>query len=225
MFLAVMVIGLVGLVMMALPALGGHHLSHVSMHGHGHGPGAGTSFGHPVGGHPVGGNAPGGAVARAHGAALPALATPTRRRFIPSPRAVFSVLALYGAFGNALVHAAHLSSGSAALLALGPALLVEGILIRPVWNLLFRFRAEATPPLEELILCEAEAVVPFRNGRGVVAMVRDGRRIQLSARLCDRDAGVPVAFGQRLRIEDVDARRERVTVSLLPKDAGASHPT
>jgi len=222
-FLTVMVIGLVGLVMMALPALGGHHLSHTGMHGPANGPGPG--FGHPAGGHSVGGHGPGGAVVRAHGAALPALGTPTRRRFIPSPRAVFSVLALYGAFGNALVHAAHLTSGSAALLALAPALLVEGILIRPVWNLLFRFRAEATAPLEELILCEAEAVVPFRNGRGVVATIRDGRRIQLGARLCDRDAASPVVFGQRLRIEDVDARRERVTVSLLPEDEGASHPT
>jgi hypothetical protein len=138
---------------------------------------------------------------------------------------VFSLLALYGAFGNALVHAAHLTSASAALVALGPALLVEGILIRPVWNLLFRFRAEATSPLEELIFCEAEAVVPFRNGRGVVATIRDGRRIQLGARLCDRDAACPVLFGQRLRIEDVDARRERVTVSLFSKDEGSSHPT
>jgi hypothetical protein len=138
---------------------------------------------------------------------------------------VFSLLALYGAFGNALVHAAHLTSASAALVALGPALLVEGILIRPVWNLLFRFRAEATSPLEELIFCEAEAVVPFRNGRGVVATIRDGRRIQLGARLCDRDAAFPVVFGQRLRIEDVDARRERVTVSLLPRDEGSSHST
>jgi hypothetical protein len=224
-FLTVMVIGLVGLVMMALPALGGHPVSHVSMHGHGPGPGSGTAFGHPVGGHPVGGHNGGGAVVRAHGAALPALGTSTRRRVIPSPRAVFSVLALYGAFGNALVHAAHLTGGSAALLALGPALLVEGVLIRPVWNLLFRFRAEATPPLEELIFCEAEAVVQFRNGKGVVAMIRDGRRIQLSARLWDRDAGAPVAFGQRLRIEDVDARRERVTVSLLPKDEVSSEPT
>jgi hypothetical protein len=138
---------------------------------------------------------------------------------------VFSLLALYGAFGNALCHAAHVTSGSAALMALGPALLVEGVLIRPVWNLLFRFRAEATSPLGELIFCEAEAVVPFRNGRGVVATIRDGRRIQLGARLCDRDAAFPVVFGQRLRIEDVDARRERVTVSLLPRDEGSSHST
>lgn len=224
MFLTLMVIGLVGLLMMALPALGGHHLSHVSSHGLSHGlshgpspgPSSGTGFGDPLPGHPVGGHDLGGAAVQAHGAALPALVTPIRRRVLPSPRAVFSVLALYGAFGNALVHAAHLTSGNAALIALGPALLVEGVLIRPVWNLLFRYRAEATSPLEELIFCEAQAVVPFRNGRGVVSMIRDGRRIQLSARLCDQDAATPVAFGQRLRIEDVDARRERVTVSLLP---------
>jgi riboflavin transporter FmnP len=128
---------------------------------------------------------------------------------------VFSVFALYGAFGNALVHAAHLSVASAAVIAIVPALLVEWVLIRPVWNLMFRFRADASSSLEELILAEAHAVVPFRNGQGVISTVRDGRRVQLHARLCDQDAALPVAFGQRLRIEDVDARRERVTVSVL----------
>jgi hypothetical protein len=213
-FLTMMVVGLVGLVMMAVPAFGRHH----------HLP--------PVQGPQHAGSGPGGShvpaagagVAPGHPSATPALrssqiglATAPRgtRRFIPSPRAVFSVLALYGAFGNAIVHAAHLTAGSAALIAIGPALCAEWSLIRPVWNLMFRFKADASSPLEELILAEAQAVVPFRNGRGLITTVRDGRRVQLNARLCDRHAALPVAFGQRLRIEDVDARRERVTVSLL----------
>jgi hypothetical protein len=229
-FLAIMVVGLVGLVMMALPALGGHHLP--ALHGHGHGLGSGGSHG----------ISPSAGAAHAHSTAI---AAPSRmpsstevvlgagtatashlgRRFIPSPRAVCSVLALYGAFGNALVHAAHLGRGSAALLAIGPALLVEWVLIRPVWNLMFRFRAEASSPLEELILAEAQAVVPFHNGRGLITTIRDGRRIQLQARLCDQDAALPVAFGQRLRIEDVDARRERVTVSVIAGDEAIRNQT
>ena len=126
--------------------------------------------------------------------------------------------ALYGAFGNALVRAAHLTTARAALLAIGPTLLVEWLLVRPLWNLLFRFQGEASAPLEALVMSEAEAVVPFRNGRGIVSTVRDGRRVQLPARLCDAQAALPVKVGDRLRIEDVDARRERVTVSVISND-------
>jgi hypothetical protein len=235
-FLTVMVIGLVGLVMMALPALGGHR-SLPPTHGHAHGAGLGhhgVHAGPPAPGH----GAAGAHVAHAHPTAIRAAqaerlivattgATTARggRRFIPSPRAVFSLFALYGASGNALVHAAHLTTGRAALIALGPALLVEGLLIRPVWRLLFRFRAEASSPLEQLILTEARAVVPFRNGRGLVTTIRDGRQVQLSARLCEQQVAFPVAFGQRLRIEDVDARHERVTVSVISDDRTPITPT
>ena len=200
MFLTLMVVGLVGLVMMAIPALGGHrHLGHIQTHGqvHAHG----TSLAH-------------------HGGHAHAHSHPARDglRFLPSPRALFSLSALYGAFGNALVRAAHLSTTRAALIAVVPALLVEWLLIRPIWNLLFRFQGQASAPLEALIMSEAEAVVPFRNGKGIVATVRDGRRVQLQARLADGQAALPVKFGQRLRIEDVDARRECVTVSVISND-------
>jgi len=203
-FLTLMVVGLVGLVMMAIPALGGHrHLGHVQTHAHVHVHGHGTGVAH-------------------HGTH-----THTARdglRFLPSPRALFSLSALYGAFGNALVRAAHLTTTRAALLAIVPALLTEWLLIRPIWNLLFRFQGQASGPLEALIMSEAEAVVPFRNGKGIVATVRDGRRVQLQARLSDSQAALPVKFGQRLRIEDVDARRECVTVSVISNDnpAGSS---
>jgi hypothetical protein len=234
-FLTMMVIGIVGLVMMALPALGGHHLP---PGGHGIGHGAGAGHGLPVqhaahGGALASGHSPHVAVSAAsradvgafqlHPTTLP-VARPGRR-FIPSPRAVFSMLALYGACGNALVHAAHLRVASAALVAVGPAFLMEWFLIRPVWNLMFRFQGEASSPLGELIFAEAHAVVPFRNGRGLVTTVRDGRRVQLHAQLCVEQAASPVSFGQRLRIEDVDARRERVTVSLLPDAPAIRNPT
>jgi hypothetical protein len=193
-FLALMVVGLVGLTMMAIPALGGHrHVGHVQTHGHA----AGTDLAHHAG--------------HVHGAhdAL---------RFLPSPRALFSVAALYGAFGNALVRAAHLTTTRAALIAFLPALLTEWLLIRPIWKLLFRFQGQASAPLETLILSEAEAVVPFRNGKGIVTTVRDGRSVQLQARLLPSQAALSVPCGQRLRIEDVDARRECVTVSVISNE-------
>jgi hypothetical protein len=235
-FLTLMVIGIVGLVMMALPALGGHHMP-PGGHGTGHGAGLGQGLaGHHAAhgaalasGHSTHvGASPGGARADAGAFPLHPTTLPVARsgrRFIPSPRAVFSMLALYGACGNALVHAAHLRAASAALVAIGPAFLLEWFLIRPVWNLMFRFQGEASSPLGELIFAEAHAVVPFRNGRGLVTTVRDGRRVQLHAQLCIEQATSPVSFGQRLRIEDVDARRERVTVSLLPEGPASRNPT
>jgi hypothetical protein len=139
----------------------------------------------------------------------------SRWRFVPSPRAVFSVLALYGAFGNAGVHAFHLAPGLSALAAALPALLVEWTLVRPLWKMLFRLQASESSPLEQLALTEAEAVVPFRNGRGIVSTVRDGRRVQLSACLRPDQQALPVRVGDRLLIEEVDAAHERVTVSIL----------
>jgi hypothetical protein len=213
-FLTLVVIGLVGLLMMALPALGGHH------HWPGHGPGHGAPT----------------AAAIAHGAAHAHPSAPSGNaadkmtlvpgghpnlRFVPSPRTVFSLCALYGAFGNALVHAAHLSTVSAALIAIVPAGAVEWTLVRPIWKLLFRFQADASSPLDQLICAEAQAVSPFRNGRGMIATVRDGRQVQLAACLIPQHAALPVKFGQRLRIEDVDARRERVVVSVIAADETA----
>lgn len=135
-------------------------------------------------------------------------------RFIPSPRAVFSVLALYGAFGNALVHAAHLSVFFAALGAVVPTLLIERFIVTPLWNLIFRFQAPPSSPLEQLLFAEARAVIPFRNGKGMVSTVRDGRLVQLSARLREDQAALPVKVGEVLRIEEVDAENERLTVSV-----------
>ena len=225
MFLILMVIGLVGLVAMAIPAFG--H-SHGALSGHGalHG-GIAHGVGHGVG---HGGVGHGGiAQGVGHAAATPSVgggrgalaqllpADPgheSRWRFVPSPRAVFSVLALYGAFGNAAVRAFHLPLLVAAFGAAVPALLIEWVLVRPVWRLVFRVQGAASTPLEQLVLSEAEAVVPFRNGRGLVSVVRDGRRVQLVASLRQDQLASPIKVGDRLVIEEVDASRERVTVSI-----------
>jgi len=89
-------------------------------------------------------------------------------------------------------------------------------LIRPLFSLLFRFQARPSSPLDALIFADARAVVPFRNGRGVVSVNRDGRLIQLSARLLPDQANIPVKVGERLRIEAVDGEFESVMVSVIP---------
>ena len=231
-----MVVGLVGLLLMAMPAFGRHgHGAHGAHGGHvAHGGrallgrgGAGARLG---GGGRAAGAAKTALVAGTAGAAasaageatdlLPADGAASRLlRWIPSPRAVCSVLALYGAFGNALVHAGHLRLPTAALAAALPALLVEHFVVRPVWNLVFRFQAPPSSPLSTLLLSEAQAVVPFRNGKGMVSVVRDGRVVQLAASLRDDQRALSIRVGDRLRVEDVDAQRERVTVSVLtPKE-------
>jgi hypothetical protein len=208
---------------------GGHlgHLGHAGAHqlGSGHGA-AHAGAGHVVSPHLA--TAPGASAPGAHGIApapgagtsqemVPADAAGSSGwvRFIPSPRAVFSVLALYGAFGNALLQTAHLPFLVAALVALLPTIAVERLAVTPLWNLVFRYQGQPSGTLEELIFDEATAVTPFRNGRGLISIVREGRLVQFSARLRADQASRPVKVGTRLRVEDVDARQERLTVSVL----------
>jgi hypothetical protein len=240
-----MVIGLAGLLVMALPAFrhghafpghAGHgafpgHAGHGAFPGHaGHGAlpghaGHGAFSGHGA----LRGHVPGHASLRGlsnsgargnDGNAIVEQIIPadpvhgSRLRFIPSPRAVFSVLALYGAAGNAAVHAVHLSFHTAVRASAVPALLIEWVLVKPLWNLLFRFQADASSPLEHLILTEARAVIPFTNGRGMVSTVRDGRQVQFAAQLRSDQRALRVNVGDCLLIEDVDRARERVTVSI-----------
>jgi hypothetical protein len=200
MFLTLMVIGLAGLAVMALPALGGH--------------GGGSAH---AGHHAWGGGRTLGLLkardARSDLGVGPTLAS-AGLRFLLSPRIVFSLLALYGAFCNALEHAAHLRPAAAALAGVLPALLVERFAVLPLWNLAFRFQGQPSSTLGALVLEEAKAVTPFRNGRGVVAVVRDGRLVQFSARLVERQGLLRVGVGDRLIVEDVDPGRERLTVSV-----------
>lgn len=241
MFLTLMIIGLTGLVMMAIPAFARHGHTPPSHHGLGPGHGGppllghgGHGAAHGVGAHgaahagapiagamKVSGTAPPGSQSPLSKEMVPAGDDPSAEpvtsgmvRYLPSPRAVFSVLALYGAFGNALLHAGHLGTLFAALIAIVPTLLVERLVITPVWNLVFRFQGTPSTPLTQLLFGEARAVTPFRNGRGLVSTIRDGRMVQLSARLREDQANFPVKVGEILRIEDVDAENERLTVSV-----------
>jgi hypothetical protein len=220
MFLILMVIGLVGLAMMAIPAFARHGTA--PAHGPAHLPGHGPVHGHPhLPAHPPA-HAPAHA-SHANGPdhemlPAPAAARSGIARWVPSPRGVFTALALFGAFGNVFIDAFHLPFLLAALAAIVPTLVVERFAVRPLWNLVFRFQAQPSASLDQLILCEAVAVVAFRNGRGIVSTNREGRNVQLRASLVTDQASQEVGVGDRLRIEDVDAPNERVTVSVLPRE-------
>jgi hypothetical protein len=211
MFLTLMAIGLAGLTVMALPALGSVRHGHVGGSHHHGGAFALRRLSVPFrakGRLFVAAGSRSGD--RPHG---PGSFASRLLRVLPSPRLVFSLLALYGASGNVLVHVDHLQGLVVALVAVLPALLIERFAVTPLWNLVFRFQADPSSPLSALLLEEASAVTPFRNGRGLVAVVRDGRLVQFSARLVAPQSEVPVRVGDRLRIEEVDSDRERLTVS------------
>ena len=67
-------------------------------------------------------------------------------------------------------------------------------------------------------------MVPFRNGRGMVSAVRDGRVVQLAATLREDHAGLPCrsAIGSASRTSTRDASAS--TVSVIDHDTSAQKP-
>jgi hypothetical protein len=220
-FLIIMVVGLIGLLLMALPGI--QHHGHVGAVPRITPPHGGLHVGHSAGAHGAAHALPtarGAAPPPAHAAPAPgtsrgAEAPPGYNavRLIPSPRAIFSMLTLFGAFGAALMPVLHFWQ-LAALAAVVPAWGIEVFAVRPLWNLMFQFQGKPTTPIEALVACDAKAVTPFRNGRGLVAIEHDGRLVQFSARLQEAHANLPVRVGDTLCIEEVDAASQRVLVSV-----------
>jgi len=139
----------------------------------------------------------------AHGAA----------RLLPEPRSVFSFLAFYGALGVALERSTLSTTGSA-LAALVTAAALEAVVARPLYRLLLGFEGRPSSPLDALASERAVALTDFKNGRGIVEAIRDGRSIQLVASLVSHQRSRPIRVGERLVIVAVDAERQGVTVSL-----------
>lgn len=134
--------------------------------------------------------------------------------FLLEPRAVFSLLALTGAFGTLFEETVAPGLAVSLPTAVVLALVVERFVLRKTADLALRFQGRASRSLELLILDEATAVTSFSNGKGIVQVLHDGRAVQLSAHLAEGDSGEPVRVGAKLRIERVDAAAQRVTVSV-----------
>lgn len=198
---------------------GGHHAGDVNVHGvaggaHGHaGPGGGHALthghGHAQGHH--GDHAHAGDAGKAMG-----------NWFLSflSPRVLFSVLVGLGATGILLGQL--LPEPLLALAAVGGGLLFELAAVRPVWNFFFRFGSEPALTLESAITDVATAVTGFNaEGEGLVKIELDGQIVQVLGRLssADRATGIRVRAGDTLVVEEVDAVRNRCVVS-LPAAAG-----
>ncbi len=92
---------------------------------------------------------------------------------------------------------------------------LEWAIVGRLWRFAMRFEGQPSSPMETLLYEEVEAVTAFRNGKGMVRAVKDGRSVQLMARLDEVQEGDAVRTGDRLRVLDVDPENERVTVTRI----------
>jgi hypothetical protein len=205
---------------LAAMAIGG--LAHVGHDGHGH-------SGHGHGGHDHGGDVHAG---HAHTAELhtghagdahaqsapahPAPAHPTSSQLFSllSPRVLFALLVGFGAGGLLALPLGEPWRAGAAVLA---AAAFEGLLVGPLWRMLFRFESSPAATLESTIEDDARAVMGFDvNGQGLVALDVDGQVVQLLATLSadDRARGARVRSGDLVRVSSIDAARHRCTVRI-----------
>src|SRR5438105_5056225 len=141
-FPVLMLAGLAGLALMGLAGFGRHGHAGSVLHGLGQLTRGGAHLGHGVshagGAHALGRGAVGGA--RGTESSGPDHGSAALLWLIPSPRVIFSLMTLFGAFGYLLVETAHFSPLAAGLFAAAPALLMERFAVKPLWNLLFRFQ-------------------------------------------------------------------------------------
>jgi hypothetical protein len=221
-YLGILVIGIIGLSVMAFGGLGRHgHTSHGGhgLHG-GHGHGGGHAHGHGPG-HGVA--APShGAVAHVHGAATHGHGPPvhdstsTLGLVLMSPRFFFAWLIGVGMVGT--VMQSWLGGVLLATVALVGGVVFERLLFAPLWNLALRFASAPALTLESALDSEATAVSSFdQEGHGLVALEVDGQVVQLLGTLlpADRERGVKVRSGERVRVEEIDTARNRCIVSRL----------
>jgi hypothetical protein len=131
-----------------------------------------------------------------------------------SPRVLFALLVGFGAGGLLASPLGEPWRAGAAVLA---AAAFEGLLVGPLWRLLFRFESSPAATLESTTEDDARAVMGFdANGQGLVALDVDGQVVQLLATLSadDRARGTRVRSGDLVRVSSIDAARHRCTVRI-----------
>jgi hypothetical protein len=129
-----------------------------------------------------------------------------------SPRVLFALLVGFGAGGLLATPLGEPWRVGAAVLA---AAAFEGLLVGPLWRMLFRFESAPAATLESAIEDDARAVMGFdANGQGLVALDVDGQIVQLLATLApdDRARGARIRSGDVVRVSSIDAARNRCTV-------------
>ena len=190
MFLTAMVLGLVGLIAMAVLGLshGRHHGQH-SSHGH-HEVGIGHNH-HAHGTHQHSSHSHGSSEHNALGQLLIFL----------SPRAIFSLALGFGAVGMTV---SFLPQFLAVIVAGAGAILFERLLVQPYWNAMFKFASTPAKNLESVKGALATANTNFdANGQGLIELELDGQVRQVLGTLKDKTSGV--TRGQQIRIDAVNS--------------------
>jgi hypothetical protein len=133
-----------------------------------------------------------------------------------SPRVLFNVLVGFGATG--LIVERLVGPVLALPLAVIGGIAFETVVVRPIFNSLFRFESQPAQTLESAIMSEAKAVTGFdANGNGLISLELGGEVVQILGTLTrdERTAGIRVRAGDVVRIEEVDGARNRCVVSRI----------
>ena len=203
-----LLIGILGLLAQML--LGGAHIGHLGHHagaGHAHGGHAGHSHAGQYG--------QGQHHNQAHHAGQSRGPSPLWT--LLSPLTFFSLCLGMGATGLLLKHL-HLRTGLVAGAALLGGLVFYGLLIRPLWNVMFRFASTPSTALAGAVAREAEALTRFDStGKGLVRVIIDGQIVRILATLetDDRPAAEVVRPGDRLTVTGVDGHTNSCRVTRL----------
>jgi hypothetical protein len=212
---SLLAIGGAGLILQALLGVGdAHHHDPAAMHGH-HGD---TAAAHDRGGEPAllhaGRFVGGGARNRAH--VSPVRGNGGKGRlgvwsvFAPllsllSPLTFFSLCVGAGASGM-ILESRHLPPFWTVFGSAAGGLLFFGMIVRPIWSLVFRFASKPSEALEGTVAHEAVAVSRFDRGKGVVQVTIDGQLVRVLANLekdeSEREGDIQP--GERLLVVSVD---------------------
>ena len=133
-----------------------------------------------------------------------------------SPRVLFNFLVGFGATG--LIFERLIGPIFALPAAVIGGVAFEALVVRPIFNSLFRFESQPAQTLESAIMSEARAVTGFDSkGNGLISLELGGEVLQILGTLTpqERSAGVRVRAGDAVRIEEVDSSRNRATVSRI----------
>ncbi len=196
-YTTLLLIGLLGLVAQAF--LGFSHSGHDAAHG-GH---AHADIGHVHAGH--------------HGH----VSTPRSERGPSplwswlSPLTIFSLCLGAGATGL-LARPAGWPSAWTALAALVGGLVFYGLLVRPLWGLIFKFASTPSAALNGMVAQQAEALGRFdSSGRGLVGLTIDGQWVRVLATLETDEEAEAVQKGDTLTVVSVDGRANTCRVARL----------
>jgi len=214
-----LLIGILGLLAQML--LGGAHIGHLGHHAHGgHAHGGHAHGGHAHGGHAHGGHAGQHGQGQHHGQAHHDGHSqgrgPSPLWTLMSPLTFFSVCLGMGATGLLLKHL-HLRTSLVALAALLGGLVFYGLIVRPLWNVIFRFASTPSTALAGTVAREAEALTRFDStGKGLVRVTIDRQIVRILATLEPEDrAEGAVRPGDRLTVTSVDGHTNSCRVARL----------